>query len=132
MKRLLALAVFWFAWVSPLLAQSSPPVGTMFTTPIAGTVTSIAKIISNVSGKAIFITNLILSPAANSVVTFNTGTGTNCATATTTPLSLTFATANPINFGDGSGIILIVPKSTDFCITVATAIAPGTIGWAQF
>lgn len=131
--RSLALGLaFALGTVGAFAQNALPPISSMFSTPIAGTVASAAKLIANVSGKAIYVTNLILSPGAGAVVTFTTGTGSACTTGTTTPLSLTFATANPVNFGDGNGVLIIVPKSTDLCIATATAIAPGSIGYAQF
>lgn len=138
MKRLfvatLALATAWFIWVSPLLAQNAfPPVGTMFSTILAGTVASITKVISGVSGKSIYLTQLTLHPNNTAVVTFSYGSGTNCGTGTTTFYGpATFGAQENAYIGSGAGAIFVVPQGKDVCVTVATAIAPGWLSYAQF
>lgn len=131
--RLLAAVTALALTSGAALGQNAfPPVGTMFSTTLAGTVASAAKVLSGISGKSIYITNMIFSPAATAVVTVTAGTGTNCATGTTTPITMTFATGQPVNFGDGDGTIIVIPQGNDVCIATATATAPGSIGWARF
>lgn len=134
MNKLLAgLALLLAASVSPALAQTALQATTQYQIPIAGTVAASTKIVSNVSGKRIYVTALLLAPVATAVVTLTYGTGTNCGTGTTAITgAMTFATGQPINFGDGSGAVFVLPPSNDLCLTIATAAAPGSLAYAQF
>lgn len=136
MKKLLALILaLWAscASVSALAQNAFPPVGTMFSTPVAGTVAAITKIISGKAGQRIYLTQLSLHPTATSVVTLSYGTGTNCGTGTTVFYGpATFQNGENAYIGSGAGAIFVVPTANDVCITIATAVAPGWISYAQF
>ena len=134
MRKLIAgLALLLTASVSPALAQTALQATTQYQIPIIGTVATSTKIVSNVSGKRIYVTALLLAPVATSVVTFTYGTGTNCGTGTTSITgAMAFASGGSITFGDGSGAVFVVPPSNDLCLTIGTAAAPGSLAYAQF
>lgn len=134
MLRTIAAVLTYLGLATAALAQNAlPPVGTMFSTPIAGTVASATKIISGVSGKRIYLTQITLHPTSTSVVTFSYGTGTNCGTGTQSFYGpATFQSGEAAYIGSGAGTIFVVPPGNDVCITIATAVAPGWISYAQF
>lgn len=100
---------------------------------VVGTVAAATKIITGVSGKSIYVTALVLIPVATSVVTFTTGTGTNCGTGTASLSgAMTFAAGQTINHGGGYGTVMVVPQGNDLCITITTAAAPGTLSYSLF
>ncbi len=106
---------------------------TMASTPVGGGTTAAAKIISGIVGKQIYVTGIALIPAATSVVTFTSGTGTNCATGTSTPMgAMIFGAGQTLHYGAGNGTILVIPSGNDFCITIGVAAAPGSISFSQF
>lgn len=133
MKKLLAIALLLLLGAPALGQQSVVVPATMQTQAIAGTIAASTRIITGVSGKSIYITALLLTPVATSVVTFTSGTGTNCGTGTANvTAAMTFAAGQEVNWGNGNGAILVIPPATDLCITIATAAAPGAIAFAIF
>src|SRR5262245_14554799 len=134
MKRLLFAFALWLGALGAAFGQSSVFVpATTTTTPITGTVATATKIIPGVSGKSIYVTSLNLVPAATSIVTFTAGTGTGCGTGT---VSLTGAMActggHVVNLGNGYVTVLVAPQSADVCITITSAISPGSIAYSLF
>src|SRR5262245_32191898 len=125
MKKLLALLL---ALASPASAQQSVFVpGTTAQISVAGTVAGATRIVQGIAGKSIYVTSLALIPVTNSVVTFTSGTGTNCGTGTQNVTGvLTFTGGQTLSFGDGYGAVLVVPQGADLCITIATQPAPGS------
>jgi hypothetical protein len=119
---------------SPALAQQSVFVpATTAQIPITGTVAAAARIVTGVAGKQIYVTSVMLIPVATSVVTFTYGTGTNCGTGTTAVAGvLTFAAGQTLILGEGYGAVWVLPPGTDLCITIATAVAPGSLSYAIF
>lgn len=100
---------------------------------VVGTVATITKIVTGISGKSIYVTGGALIPVATSVVTFSYGTGTNCSTGTTVLSgAMTFAAGQTLNLGVGYGTTIVVPPSNDLCITIATAAAPGFLSYSIF
>lgn len=100
---------------------------------IAGATGGPTKLATGIAGKQIYVTALALVPVSTAVVTFTTGTGTNCATVNSTPVGvLTFASGQVLNHGTGNGAIIIVPSGDDLCITILTAKAPGYLAFSQF
>lgn len=119
---------------TPARSQQSVIIpATTNTDPVAGTVATITKLISGASGKRIYITAIGLHPAATSVVTLTTGTGTNCGTG---PVVIygpaTFQASENWYQGTGNGAIMALPSGADLCITVGTAAAPGFISYTVF
>lgn len=137
MKRFALILTFLFAALLAPPAQAQQSVVVPATTnqiAIAGTVATSTKIVSGVSGKSIYVTAVLLVPVATSVVTFTTGTGTNCGTGTANVTgALTFTTGNiGVNLGTGNGAVWVIPQGNDLCITVGTAAAPGSLAYALF
>lgn len=134
MHKLIAALVILFGLASAASAQNAlPPVGTTNSAIVAGTVAGATKVISGITGKRIYLTQLTLHPTATSVVSLTYGTGTNCGTGTTTFYGpATFQTGEAAYIGAGAGAIFVVPPGNDVCITIATAVAPGWISYAQF
>lgn len=133
MPRILAALALWLGLAGAAMAQNAlPPVSTQFTAYF-GSVAAITRVIPGITGKRIYLTQLSVSGASTSVFTLSYGTGTNCGTGTTTISTTTFASGQaPTNLGDGSGAVAVIPAGQDVCITIATAVAPGWLSWAQF
>lgn len=134
MKQISAALLLYFGLASAALAQSAVVIpATMVSIPITGTVAASTKIVSGIAGKQIYITGVSLIPVATSVVTFTTGTGTNCGTSTASLTgAMTFAASQVLSRGNGYGAVLVLPSGFDLCLTIATAAAPGSLSYAQF
>lgn len=131
---LLRLALcFILLGLAPAQAQQIIP-STTNTIAVAGTVAASTRIVTNPGGgKFIYVTVVSLIPVATSVVTFTSGTGTNCGTGTASLTgAMTFSAGQVLNLGDGYGVVLALPVNADLCITIATAAAPGSLGYALF
>lgn len=126
MKKLCAALLILLGLANAALAQGL--ITPSFQLSIAGTVAASTRIIQGGAGKQIIVTSLSLIPVATSVVTFTTGTGTNCGTGTANLTgAMTFSAGQEINRGSGVGPVMIVPIGNDLCITIATAAAPGSL-----
>lgn len=134
MKRILIGLVLWFGAAGAALAQQSVFVpATTNQISIAGTVAAATKIVTGISGKSIYVTGVALIPVATSVVTFTTGTGTNCGTGTASVTgAMTFAAGQTLTYGIGNGAVFVIPQGNDLCITIATAAAPGSLAYSLF
>jgi hypothetical protein len=134
MKRTIAALFILIGLASAALAQSSVFVpATTNQIAIAGTVAASTRIVTGIAGKRIYVTALLLTPVATGVVTFTTGTGTNCGTSTASVTgAMTFAAGQEVNWGTGNGALLVLPAGFDLCITIATAAAPGSLAYAIF
>lgn len=96
---------------------------TEVTTPINISTATTTKLISNVSGKVTYITELDVIAGGTGNITFEYGTGTNCGTGTTVlsgPYNLT-AQAGLVK-GSGYGAVVVVPASQDFCALTSAAV----------
>jgi hypothetical protein len=123
-----ALALTFPASAQPVLIP-----GTTASAAITGTVAASTRIVTGVAGKSISVTSVGLVPVATAAVTFTTGTGANCGTNTANVTGvLTFAAGQVLTLGDGYGAIWVLPVGSDLCITIATAVAPGSISWGIF
>lgn len=133
MKRL-ALALLALLVAGAAFAQQSVFVpATTAQISIAGTVATATRIVTGISGKRIYVTGVSLIPVATSVVTFTYGTGTNCGTGTANVTgAMTFGAGQTLNLGTGNGALWALPAGNDLCITVATAVAPGSLSYALF
>ena len=133
MKRVTLLLLLVACLPSLAGAQAVIVPATTTTISVTGTVATITQIVAAVTGQRIYVTNISLTPVATSVVTFSTGTGTNCGTGTTALTGAqTFTTGQTYRSGTGNGAILVTPVSGALCITITTAVAPGSIAYAQF
>jgi hypothetical protein len=135
MKRTITAFLILLGTLSAALAQQSVFVpATTNQIAIVGTVAASTRIVTGIAGKRIYVTALVLVPTvAASVVTFTTGTGTNCGTSTTSVTgALTFATTNPLAWGTGNGALLVLPAGFDLCITIAAQAAPGALAYSIF
>lgn len=133
MKHLLTAFALWLGLLAPVLAQSSVNPATQAQIAIVGTVAASTRIITGIASKRIYVTALLMIPVATGVVTFTTGTGTNCGTSTASITgAMTFSAGQIINHGDGTGAIFVLPAGFDLCVTIATAAAPGSLAYAQF
>ena len=134
MKRFGAALLLLLGLVTAAPAQQSVVVpATTAQIAIAGTVAASTRIVTGISGKSIYVTALALVPVATSVVTFTTGTGTNCGTGTANVTgAMTFAAGQAIAHGSGNGAIFVIPQGNDLCITIGTAAAPGVLAYSIF
>jgi hypothetical protein len=46
--------------------------------------------------------------------------------------ALTFAAGQVLNLGAGVGAVWVVPQGADLCITIAAAVAPGSLAYSIF
>src|SRR5262245_35962525 len=126
----LILATFLAHLVAgPAFAQQSVFVpATTAQIQVAGTVAGSTRIVTGVAGKSIYVTQVNLIPVATAVVTFTTGTGTNCGTNTANVTgAMTFATGQVLTLGNGYGAVFVLPQGFDLCITIATVAAPASL-----
>lgn len=131
MRKVSAAIILYFGLANAALAQGIMPLPSI-TLPIAGTVAARTSIIASPSAgsgvsKQTIVTQVTLIPVATSVITFSYGTGTNCGTGTTTVFTGTFATGQTLSAGDGLGPVWAIPLGNDLCLTIATAVAPGSL-----
>ena len=135
MNKIIFLAIVLFlATIGIASAQQSVVVpATTNQISITGTVAVATRVITGITGKRIYVTAVGLTPVATSVVTFTTGTGSNCGTGTASITgAMTFAAGQELNIGTGNGAIFVLPAGNDLCITIATAAAPGFLAYAIF
>jgi hypothetical protein len=136
MRKLLRICSLAFATLVAGLAHAQQSVFVPATTAqisITGTVAAATRIVTGVTGKSIYVTSVMLIPVATSVVTFQSGTGTNCGTGTAAVAGvLTFAAGQVLNLGDGYGAVWVLPQGADLCVTIATVAAPGSLSYSIF
>ncbi len=134
MKKLGVAFLFWLGLITSAFAQQSVIVpATTNQISIAGTVATSTRIVTGISGKSIYVTAILLVPVATSVVTFTTGTGSNCGTGTANVTgALTFTAIQTVSHGIGNGAVFVIPQGNDLCITIATAAAPGSLAYSIF
>jgi hypothetical protein len=129
MKKLLALALV--LWSTSAFGQNPLVPATQLSMPIAGAIQSITRIIQGRSGVAIYVTSVLLAPAASSVVTFTAGTGTNCnANTVGVTGAMSFPGAQELAIGTGFGAIWVLPPGNDLCLTISGAAAPGSLSYS--
>jgi hypothetical protein len=133
MKKLSAALLIYFGLACAALAQSFPIPASSVQIPITGTVAASTRIVTGVTGKQIIVTSIMHVPVPTAVVTYTTGTGTNCGTSTASITgALTFSAGQVLEMGSGYGAIFILPPGFDLCITIATAVAPGSLTYTLF
>ena len=131
-------------WLVLALALSSPAAAQPFTggpipsaTATAALPTSTQSrttLIKGVAGQYIYVIGWHIIPASGAVVTWSTGTGTNCGTSNVIldGPNTYGTTIAPDNWGGNVGAVMIVPKGQDLCLTIATAAISGSIVTGQF
>ena len=132
--RKLWLALFALGLALPAQAQQSVvvPATTAQVSIAAGTL-SATKIVAGITGKQIYVTQVVMVPVATAVVTFTYGTGSACGTGTTAVAGvLTFAAGQTLSVGNGNGAVWVIPSGQDLCLTIGTAGAPGSLAYSQF
>lgn len=137
MNRIILLVIVLFlATIGIASAQQSVVVpATTNQIAIAGTASGAsARIVTGIAGKRIYVTAFGLVPTvAAAIVTFTTGTGTNCGSNTASVTgAMTFATTTPLAIGTGNGAIFVLPAGFDLCITITAQAAPGFLAYAIF
>lgn len=133
MQKLSAALLLFLGLASAALAQFSGVVPATQASVTFSAVAAQTKLISGITGKSIYLTNISVHPASTSVLTLAYGTGTNCDTGNTVFYGpATFQGGENVYVGNGAGAIFVVPAGEDVCVTIATAVAPGWISYAQF
>lgn len=133
MKKLALPALALVLGVVQANAQAGQPPSTTATAPITGTIAAATVLVAGLAGQRIYVTAIQLVPVATSVVTFTSGTGAGCGTGTANVTgAMTFAAGQTLALGDGFGAIWALPLGASLCITIATAVAPGSIAYAIF
>lgn len=102
--------------------------------PVNISTATTTQIVGLVSGKKIYVLNYALIAGAADNVTFEYGTGTNCATGTTALSgALPIAANGGATDGGGLGPILIVPAGNALCILTSAAVQlSGHLAYTQF
>lgn len=120
--------------LAPAQAQQAVVIpATIASIPITGTVASAAILVTGQAGKTIYVTSVDLIPLATSVVTFTQGTGAACGTGTTNVTgALTFSAGQVYSKGTGNGAVWALVQGNSLCITIATAVAPGSLAYSLF
>lgn len=94
------------------------------------------KLVSNISGKWIYVSEFVLVSSGIGTVQFEYGTKTTneCDTGTTTLTGAFAVVANTqVSSGDGNGFILFVPAGNDLClVTASAATAQGSLAFSQW
>lgn len=134
MKKLVLIIALLLGLATPTFAQQSVVVpATTNQIAIAAGTLSATKIVSGVTGKQIYVTQVTHAAVATSVITYTYGTGTNCGTGTTALVGvMTFAAAAFLSIGNGYGAVWVVPSGQDLCLTIGTAGAPGSLAYSLF
>lgn len=133
MKKLILVLALALGIGNAQAQQAVVVPATMASISVAAGTLAASRIITGVSGKSIYITSIALIPVATAVVTFTTGTGTNCGTGTANLTgAMTFAAGQTLTYGVGNGAVLVAPQGNDVCLTIATAGAPGSITYSIF
>ncbi len=91
-------------------------------------------LIAGIANKYIYLTAQHMIPGSGAVITWSTGTGTNCGTGNKVlDGPNTYGTAStPDNMGSGSGTFMVVPIGQDLCLTITTATISGSVAFGQF
>jgi len=136
MRKLSAALLIFFGLASAALAQSA--ITTVVSQrslaiPNDGAIVSRFVFVAGKVNQGIYVTSVLLAPAATAVVRFEYGTGAACNTGTTQVSdTMTFPASTILEIGSGIGPIWVIPPGNDLCLTIQTAIAPGSIAFAQF
>ncbi len=97
--------------------------------------TGATKIVAGVPARKIYVCGFNLTANGVTAAQFSTGTGTTCATSSTSLSGLMPVSTNTvISYGDGLGTVFVpLSPNQDFCITnstVATTLS-GVVSWTQ-
>lgn len=148
MKRLLIGALFALALNASFAnAQSTqqicytsngsncvPSIQASNSVPLAISSATTTQIVPLSGTKSIYVTSWDGISSAAGTLLWVYGTGTNCATGTTSLTgTYTFGASTVFSKGDGHGGILFVPPGNALCVTSASTINfQGSISYAQF
>ena len=132
MKRLVLLFVLL---ATPAVAQQSVFVpATMFSSPITISTATTTLLITGVSGKSTYITQVNVVAAGTGNIQFISGTGSTCGTGTVN-LSGNYQLTAQQGFamGTGNGTFWVAGSGLNVCaVTSANVGMPGSIAYAQF
>ena len=133
MKKLSVAFLLFLGLTSSLMAQQSVVVpATMASITIVGN-TATTLLVTGQAGKSIYVTAVDLIPVATSVVQFIQGTGATCGTGTSNLTgSLVFSAGQTYLKGDGYGTFWVLSPGNSLCVIIGTALAPGSLAYAQF
>jgi hypothetical protein len=115
-------------------AQLAPIVGNAATVGVNVSTATTTELIPLSANKSTYITFGHIEAAGTGNITFEYGTGTACATGTTTfggAISLTAQTG--FYGGSGVGPVIVVPAGKAFCMVTSAAVQiSGWLTYAQF
>ena len=135
MMRKLWLVLGLLLWSGLALAQPVIPL-TQASVPITTSTAVTAQLVAapTQTNQAISVTSISLIAAGTTNVQFVYGTGTNCGTGQGN-LTGNYQLTAQVGFtlGNGSGVVLVLPKNTALCVVNSQAIAiPGSVSYAVF
>ena len=133
--RKLWLVLGLLLWSGLALAQPVIPL-TQASVPITTSTAVTAQLVAapTQTNQAISVTSISLIAAGTTNVQFVYGTGTNCGTGQGN-LTGNYQLTAQVGFtlGNGSGVVLVLPKNTALCVVNSQAIAiPGSVSYAVF
>lgn len=125
----------FLAWLlaAPALAQPVIPL-TQASVPIDISSATTTQLVALKAGQSVYVTALSLIAAGTGNVQFVYGTGSACATGQGTLTGNYNLTAQTgLAFGNGSGVVLVVPQGNALCVTTsASPEVSGSLAYAQF
>ncbi len=103
-------------------------------TPINVSTATTTQLVALSSGRKIYVTSYDVVAGGTGNITFEYGTGSNCATGTTALTGAYNLTAqNGIAKGNGEGPVLVVPAGNALCVLTSAAVQmSGSVATAQF
>lgn len=133
MKKLLSGLLAALLLCAPVAFAQAPIVQADKSAPITTSSAATTEIVAAVTGLSVKVTHYNFISAGTSNVTLVYGTGSNCATGTTSLTGAYPLTAQAgISVGNGSGVVIPVPASKALCITNGSAVqVSGLVSYKQ-
>lgn len=134
MKRIALASLALIALCASAFAQSWIIPGTQVTIPITISTATTTLLVTGVSNKAIYVTNVNVVAAGTGNIQFITGTGATCGTGTAN-VSGNYQLTAQVGFvaGTGNGAIWALPVGNNLCAVTSAAVGmPGSLSYALF
>lgn len=135
MFRTIAAILFYLGLATAALAQQSVVVpATMFSVPINISTATTTLIVTGVSGKSIYVTQMNIEAAGTGNIQYIAGTGATCGTNTVNLTgTYTFTPQTGLSVGIGNGAIWPLPSGFSLCAVTSAAVGmQGSLSYAIF
>jgi hypothetical protein len=125
------IALLLFLGAQPVNVLGVP--NTVTTTVINSSSSGDVQVVAASGSQSIYITNYLLFSSGTTTAQFDYGTGSNCASGTTTvdgPISLIAQTG--VSAGSGLGAVIAIPSGNALCLNLGTGSVQvgGHVSWA--